>query len=47
MSSHNKPVISVAISNNGKFVVSGSSDCTLKMWDLETGELIHTLNGHL
>eukprot|EP00123_Amoebidium_parasiticum_P013020 comp21713_c0_seq2/m.30677 comp21713_c0_seq2/g.30677 ORF comp21713_c0_seq2/g.30677 comp21713_c0_seq2/m.30677 type:complete len:571 (-) comp21713_c0_seq2:634-2346(-) len=27
-------------------IVSGSDDCTLKIWDLKTGKCLHTLEGH-
>ncbi|NEQ75681.1 MAG: WD40 repeat domain-containing protein [Okeania sp. SIO2C9] len=43
---HNGRVYSVSISNDGKKIVSGSSDNTIKVWNLETGELIRTLTGH-
>ncbi|MGJ5629647.1 WD40 repeat domain-containing protein [Nostoc sp. CALU 1950] len=31
---------------DGKTAVSGSSDKTLKVWDLQTGKEISTLTGH-
>jgi WD40 repeat protein len=31
---------------DGRHVVSGSMDYTLKVWDLETGREVHTLAGH-
>jgi WD40 repeat protein len=31
---------------DGQFIVSGSLDCTLKVWDIGTGECHQTLNGH-
>ena len=34
----------VAITPNGRRVVSGSDDKKLKVWDLETGTLICTFN---
>ena len=37
---------SVAVSPDGKWAVSGSSDSTVKIWDLETGECRATLEGH-
>ncbi len=36
----------LAIAPDGQRLVSGSFDKTLKIWHLQTGELIHTLNGH-
>ena len=36
-SGHTDWVMSVAISPDGKRVVSGSNDCTIRVWDVETG----------
>ncbi len=43
---HTGFVNSVAISRDGKRIVSGSADNTLKVWDAATGREIHTLKGH-
>ncbi|BAY32412.1 WD-40 repeat-containing protein [Nostoc carneum NIES-2107] len=43
---HSHIVRSLAISADGKLLVSGSRDQTIKIWHLETGELINTLKGH-
>jgi WD40 repeat protein len=34
------------MSHDGMLAVSGSDDKTLKVWDLTTGKLIRTLEGH-
>ena len=34
---HNECVISVAISSDSKYIISGSRDNTIKKWNLETG----------
>ncbi|MHC5673009.1 MAG: hypothetical protein ACYTXL_13575, partial [Nostoc sp.] len=44
---HGNSVNAVAITPNGKQVISASSDKTLKVWNLETGEKQFTLNGHI
>ncbi|HEY9694275.1 MAG TPA: hypothetical protein V6D15_18895 [Oculatellaceae cyanobacterium] len=46
LTGHNDSVEAVAITPDGKSAVSGSSDFTLKVWDLQTGKEISTLNGH-
>jgi WD40 repeat protein len=43
---HSHIVNSLAISADAKLLVSGSRDQTIKIWQLETGELIRTLKGH-
>ena len=45
---HSDAVLTVAVSvTNKSQVLSGSKDCNLILWDLHTGEEIHTLAGHL
>jgi WD40 repeat protein len=43
---HSFPVSSVAYSPDGRFVVSGSADSSIKIWDLEQGREILTLPEH-
>ncbi|MEG3844275.1 WD40 repeat domain-containing protein [Microcoleus sp. herbarium14] len=40
---HSHWVLSVAISPDGNTLVSGSADKNIKVWNLKTGQLIHTL----
>eukprot|EP00949_MAST-11_sp_MAST-11-sp1_P002724 g2724.t1 len=42
-SSHVK---SVSFSRNGTKVASGSSDNTVKLWDVTSGQCLQTLEGH-
>ena len=41
-----KSVNAVVITSDGKQIVSGSTDSTIKIWDIETGKNINTLIGH-
>ena len=43
---HKDSVFSVAVSPDGKYVISGSKDETVKVWELATGKLVHILKGH-
>jgi WD40 repeat protein len=39
-------VICVVALSDGRRVVSGSSDNTLRVWDVDTGECVRELQGH-
>ncbi|MFC2130606.1 caspase family protein [Bacteroidota bacterium] len=43
---HLSGITAVKISPNEKIFATGSKDQTIKLWDLETGLLLHTLVGH-
>ena len=43
---HSYGVLSVAYSPDGKRIISGSADETIKIWDANTGECLKTLEGH-
>jgi len=43
---HGGSVFCIAVTPDGKTVVSGSQDQTLKVWDLETGQCRATFKGH-
>ena len=36
----------VAVTADGRYVVSGSDDHTVKVWELESGRLLRSLEGH-
>ncbi len=48
MSGHFGEINSVAITSIGvgEILFSGSADKTIKIWQLETGKILHTLTGH-
>ena len=41
---HTSDVTSVAFSPNNQYVVSGSEDKTIRLWNVETGECIYFSN---
>ncbi|UBF24634.1 serine/threonine protein kinase [Kovacikia minuta CCNUW1] len=46
LTGHTSWVRSVAIHPDGNLLASGSGDKTVKLWNLETGELLHTIAAH-
>jgi WD40 repeat protein len=44
--SRTKWITALVISPDGKHLISGADDQTVKIWELETGRLIRTLQGH-
>ena len=43
---HDAWVFGAAYSPNGKYIATSSEDGIAKIWDAQTGKLIHDLNGH-
>ncbi|MFH2141133.1 MAG: caspase family protein [Bacteroidota bacterium] len=43
---HTDRISSVEYSPNGKYILTASEDNTAKIWDSETGNLLHSLEGH-
>lgn len=46
LTAHNPWVTAIAMSRDGRWLASGGLDDTIKLWNLETGDLVHTLAGH-
>jgi WD40 repeat protein len=44
---HTSSVLSVKISNDDKKIISGSRDKTIRVWDFNNGNLLHTLKDHI
>ncbi|KAK6166332.1 hypothetical protein SNE40_023054 [Patella caerulea] len=43
---HNSSVLSGQITSDGKRLCTGCEDGTVKIWDLKSGESLHTISGH-
>ncbi|MHA2475104.1 MAG: WD40 repeat domain-containing protein, partial [Promethearchaeota archaeon] len=43
---HSRSINSVAVTNKGDNIISGSDDKTLKIWNFSTGNLIRTIEAH-
>lgn len=46
LAGHTGPVLSLAISTDGKRLLSGGSDKTVRLWDVVTGESVQVFEGH-
>ncbi|MGE5464596.1 MAG: NACHT and WD repeat domain-containing protein, partial [Syntrophothermus sp.] len=43
---HQKGIRSIAVSSDGNQLATGSDDSTIKIWNIQNGDLIRTLEGH-
>ena len=43
---HNHIITSVAFSPNGNYILSGSRDKTVRLWESSTGEMVRVFSGH-
>jgi small GTP-binding protein len=43
---HSSSVSSIAFSNDGSLLASGSHDATIRLWEVPTGKLLRTFEGH-
>ena len=46
LSGYTDDVTSVVFSSDGRLIVSGSDDKTVKLWDVQTGGVVKTFHGH-
>jgi uncharacterized protein YjiK len=46
LTGHTSFVFAIAFSVDGKYLVSGSDDTTLKVWNWQTGKVVRTLSSH-
>ncbi len=46
LQNHGRWIEDLAVTPNGKLVISASADNTLIVWDVESGKKLHTLKGH-
>lgn len=46
LADHRAGVTAIALSGDGRLLVSGSRDRTIKLWNLRTGKALYTLSGH-
>lgn len=43
---HADSVRAIAFTTNGKYIASCSNDCTVRLWQVETGQLVNLFKGH-
>jgi WD40 repeat protein len=43
---HALAILKLAFTPNGENIISASSDCTLRLWDVESGQSLRTFYGH-
>jgi len=46
LSGHTNEIWAMAYTQDGRFLVSGSDDCTVRFWDIGTGRCEHVLDKH-
>jgi WD40 repeat protein len=46
LKSHTGPVVSLAVSKDGKKLLSGSHDSTVRVWEIETGKELRKFTDH-
>lgn len=46
LSGHGRRVNAIAVTPDGKFLITASTDSSLKVWELSSGQKVRTLEGH-
>jgi len=46
LAEHTRDVQAIAITPNGKILVSGGGDTVIKLWDLGTGKVVESWSDH-
>ena len=46
LTGHQSGVLSVAVTPDGRYIVSGSQDKTVRVWERDTGKEVQKLTGH-
>ncbi|OJT11824.1 WD repeat-containing protein 5 -like protein [Trametes pubescens] len=46
LSGHSRSIASIKFSPDGKMLASCAADKLIKLWDADTGDIIHTFEGH-
>ena len=46
LKSHSEAVVTLAVSPDGRWLVSGSEDWTLRLWDVQVNRVVCTFEGH-
>jgi WD40 repeat protein len=46
LKAYTSKINSISLTPDGRFAITGSDDNTLKVWELETGLCLHTMEGH-
>ena len=46
LTGHAKDVLSISVTNNGRYALSGNSPPSVKLWDLSNGQELRSLRGH-
>lgn len=44
---HQRSISTIKFSPDGTLLISGGSDCLIKLWSVRTGQLIQTFKGHM